>query len=85
MQIRTIRKGFEVFTTKFQAFKCKFEQFERIQNILTLIRTIWKGVEALECKVEPFKRALKHLKATVNQSKEIRGIRMQTLTIQKGF
>ena len=63
MQILTIRKGFE-------AFKFKFEPFERdlkhsnansnhskgIQSIRMQIQTIQKGFEAFEWKFESFER-----------------------------
>ena len=63
MEIRTIRKGFE-------AFKYKFEPFERdlkhsisnsnhskgIRKIRIQIRTIRKGFEGFETKFKPFER-----------------------------
>ena len=75
MQIQTIRKGF-------QAFKFKFEVFERdskhsnanskhskvIGSIRMQIRAIRKGFVAFKCKFEPFERVSKH-------SNEIRAIR----------
>ena len=42
------------------------------------IRTIWKGYEAFESNS-------KHSNANSNHSRDIRSIRMQILTIRKGF
>ena len=64
------------------------------------IRTIRKGFEAFDCKFEPFERTFeafelqirtiqirdsKHSNANSNPSNEFRIIRMQILTIRKGF
>ena len=49
------------------------------------IRTICKGFEAFECKLEPFEKDSKHSNANLIHSKGIRSIRMQIWTIRKRF
>ena len=49
------------------------------------ILTIRKEFEAFECKFQPFERDSKHLNPNSNYSNEIRSIRMQIWTIQKGL
>ena len=80
MQIRTIRKGFE-------AFECKFEQFERDSkhsNAMQILN-IWRGFEAFESKLKPLKKDSKHSNENSNHSKGIRSIRKQIQTIRNGF
>ena len=78
IQIRTIRNGFE-------AFECKFEQFERdwkhsnansnhskgIRSNEMQILTIRKGFVAFECKFKSVKSDSKHSNANSNHSKGI--------------
>ena len=49
------------------------------------IRTIRKGLEALELKFEPFEMDSKHLNANSNHSKGIGSIRIEIRTIRKVF
>ena len=67
MQIRTIRKGFEVFKFKFEAFETDWKHSNSnsyhskwIRSIEMQIRTIRKGLEAFEFKFEPFEMDSKH-------------------------
>ena len=46
MQIRTIRKGFEAFKFKFEAFERDSKHSKVIGSIQMQIRTIRKGFEA---------------------------------------
>ena len=92
MLILTIRK-------RFQAFKTKFEPFERdlklsnptsnhskgIRSIRMQIRTIRKRFKAFEIKLQPFERDSKHSNAHSNHSKGIRSFRIQLRTIRKEF
>ena len=73
MQIRSIRKGF-------QAFKCKFDPFERdwkhsnvnsnhlnqIRSIRMQIWTLQTRFEPFECKFEPFESDSKQSNANSN-------------------
>ena len=56
MQIRTIRKGFEAFKFKFEAFERDSKHSKVIASIRMQIRAIRKLLEAFECKFEPFER-----------------------------
>ena len=92
MQIRTIRKGFEVFECKFKPFERDSKHSNANSNDSKGIRCIWmqtwtirKGFVGFECKCEPFERNSKHSNRNSNQSKGIRSIRMQILTIRNGF
>ena len=49
------------------------------------IPTLPKGLDAFECKFEPFKRDSKHSNANSNYSNRIQSIRIQIRTTQKGF
>ena len=49
------------------------------------IRSNRKGFKAFECKFEPFERDLKHSNANSSHSKGFQSIRMQILSIRKGF
>ena len=49
------------------------------------IRTIQTGLEAFECKFEPFERDLKLLNANSNLSNGIRSIQMQIWTTRTRF
>jgi len=56
------------------------------------IRTIRNGLEAFECKFEQFERDSKRSNANLNHSEgiwsiwmEIRNIRMEIVSLQKGF
>ena len=78
IQIRTVRKGFK-------AFKSKFYILKGIWNILIEILTIRKGFEAFEWIFEPFERYSKHSNSNSIHSKGIRSIRIQIWTIWKWF
>ena len=67
MQIRTIRKIFEVV-------EWKFNHSKGIRSVEMKFLTIRKGLEAFEFKFEPFERDSKHLNANLNPSKGIRSI-----------
>ena len=69
MHILTIQKGFE-------AFKCKFEPFNKDSNIRIQIRMNRKELEA-------FENYSKHSKSNSNHSKGIRSIQMEMLTTLK--
>ena len=69
MQIRTIRKIFEVV-------ECKFNHSKGIRSVQMQFLTIRKGLEGFEFKFEPFERDSKHLNANSNNLKGIRSIRM---------
>ena len=70
-----------------------------IRSIRIQIQTIWKGLEAFECKFEPFERDSKHSKSNSNHSftgfetferdskhlNPFRSIRMEIQTFRKGF
>ena len=96
-----------------RSFECSFEPFEShskhsngnsnhsngIRNIRMLIRTIRKGFEAFEfklqtirkrfeafeCTFKPFERDSKHSNGNLNHSKGIGSIRIQIQTIRKRF
>ena len=92
MQIRNIRKCFEVFEHKFEPFKRDSKlskphsnHFKGIRTIPMQIRIIRKGFEAFKFNFKPFERDLRHSNANSNHSKGIRSIRMQILTIRKGL
>ena len=89
MQIRTIRKIFEVV-------ECKFNHSKGIRSVQMQFLTIRKVLEAFKFKFEAFERIIrkefeafenysKHSKSNSNHSKNIRRIRMQIRTIRKGF
>ena len=65
MQILTLRKGFE-------AFECKFEQFERNSKHSNANSNLRTGFEAFECKFEIFDWDSKRLNANSNTLKAIR-------------
>ena len=71
-----------------KAFESKLERYSKnsnpnsnhlkgIQRIRIQIRTIRKGVEALESKFDPFERDSKHSNPNSDNSKWIRKIRIQ--------
>ena len=80
MQIQTI-------WTRFEAFECKFEPFERDSKHSNANSNPSKrtNLEAFECKFEPFERDSKHSNANSNYSNRIQIIQIQIRTTQKGF
>ena len=73
MQILTIQKG--------------FEPFERDSKHSNANSNHLKGIRSIHgaCKFETFKKDSKHSNENLNPLNEIRSIRMQILTIRKGF
>ena len=87
--IRSIPKQMLTIRNEFEAFKFKFETFERDlkhlntnSNNSNRIRSIRKLLEAFDCKCEPCERDSKHSNANSNHSKVIRSIRMHFRTIR---
>ena len=78
-------KGIWSIRTKFEAFECKLEPFERNVKCWMEVLTIRNGFEAFECKFEPFKRDSKHSNANSIHSKEIWSIRIQIRTTPQGI
>ena len=78
MQIRTIWNGFKAFEWKFESL----EQYSMRSNTKS---NHCKRIEALQSTFEAFKRDLKHSNANFIDSKGIRSIQLQVLSIQKGF
>ena len=75
MQIRTIRKAFE-------AFRCKFEPFERD---LKHSNANSKRIRTIRMQIRTIRKVSKRSNTNSNHSKGIRSIWMQIWTILKGF
>ena len=66
-----------------EALECIFEPYERDSNHSNANSK--QGFESFECEFGPFQRDSNRLKPNLNHLNEIGGIRMQLLTIWKGF
>ena len=92
MPIQTIRKGFEAFECKFQTFERDSKHSNQIQSIRMKIQSIrmqnsnpLNEIRSIYANSNHSKMDLKNSNANSNHSKGIRSIRMQILTIRKGF
>ena len=82
IQIRTIRKEFEAFESKFDQLvrnskhsNANSNLSKEIQSIRMQIRTLRTRFESFECKFKTFEREAKHLNRNSNHSKGIPTIR----------
>ena len=73
MQIKTIRKGFKAFESKFEPFKrdskdlkANLNHSKGIWSIRMQIQTLRTRFEAFKCKFKPFEKDLKHSNANSN-------------------
>ena len=78
MQLLTIR-------TKFEAFECKFEPFERDSKQLNANPNHSQRIRSIQLQIRTIRKDSKHLNANSNHSKGIRSNRMHIRTIRKGL
>ena len=71
MQIRTFRKGLEVFKCQFEQFKMDSKVSKPNSNHSKGIQSIRKVFEAVENKFEPFVKDSKHSNGNTKYSKRI--------------
>jgi len=77
MQVRTIRKGFEVFECKFQPFELDSKLSNVNLNLLNGIRSVWMQILTFERDSKHSNANSNHLKVVLITQKQIRYIRRE--------